>query len=326
MKLFFLVVVTLTLISCQLSPSKKQSAQVMPSWYLNPPADTQFELYGVGMGTTPDKAIKDALAYLADKLSVSVSSTTSINKTLQQGIYDFSETELKKQTSINIKQVEINQFMQLEMVQVGYENFITLINSNKTKLANDFQNQLNLQMNKYQHDNDMHNNKSGYLKYMQALLHYNKLSLFINKLNIFRSLSPNSDLQKYQQHIKEVSSFLKQQQNQTTFKITANKVTYQKTLANYVTKLGFKISKKKLELNTNLIKLKIKEKITNAEGFNIVRSQLKISFYEQNKTKSGNILGLKGQGLNTSQSNNDIQNKLSKTLNIKGLNSFLGME
>ena len=312
MKTPLLIVVCLLLVSCGSAPTKKTVTQTTPSWYLNPPSDTSSVLYGVGSGETQEQAVKDALVYLAAKLSVSVSSSTTINKTLHEGSYSFSETALSKQTSTKIKQVEINQFMQLKMQQIGYERFVTLIKSNKSELALDYQNQLKLQMKKFQQDTEINSKNHGYTTYKKALQYYNELPKFTDKLAILKSLSPSKNITIYQTHIKDVTRLVKYLKSKTIFKVTANKINYKKTLRADLIKRGFTLSQSK---STNHIKLTIHEKTTKAEGFNIIRSRINIILYERGKIVFNENLQIKGQGITTFQSNNEIQRKLSIKLN-----------
>ena len=316
MKTPLLIVVCLLLVSCGSAPTKKTVTQTTPSWYLNPPSDTSSVLYAVGSGETQEQAVKDALVYLAAKLSVSVSSSTTINKTLHEGTYSFSETELSKQTSTKIKQVEINQFMQLKMQQIGYEQFVTLIKSNKSELALDYQSQLKLQMKKFQQDTEINSKNHGYTTYKKALQYYNKLPRFTDKLAILKGLSPSKNITIYQTHIKDVTSLVKYLKSKTIFKVTANKIksfpNYKKTLHTDLIKRGFTLSQSK---STNHIKLTIHEKTTKAEGFNIIRSRINIILYERGKIVFNENLQIKGQGITAFQSNNEIQRKLSIKLN-----------
>jgi len=330
MKSSFLIVVTsFLLLSCQTAPPKKpldSNYSNHPNWYLNPPADSQDSLYGIGSGESQALALKDALAYLASKLTVSVSSTTSVNKTLYQGAYEFKETELEKNTTTQVKQVEINQFSQLKMQQIGYQNYIVLIKSNKQQLAEDYQRQLEQAIKHFQQDNDMLTSKAGYRKYLQARQHALKLNRFIDRLSIYQSLSHQKNIQTYQQHIAEVTQYLKQQQTNTHFNIKATNG-YQKVLSNQLSKQGFKNTQPLISnTTTNTIKIIEKSKTTQAEGFYIIRSQLDINLYEHNKRISSNTVNLKGQGLNEQQAEANQQSKLSQLIKQNGLNNFLGLK
>ena len=321
--IFFTLVASLILTACQSAPTKEISKPTTPSWFINPPADTQNILYAVGAGESQDKAIKDALAYLAAKLSVSVSSTSEINKTVYDGVYTFKETQLNKQTTTQIKQVSINQFRQLNMQQVGYQKYLTLIESDKNKLAIDYQSQLNQHINQFKKDSRLHQHTAGYAKYNIALKHYLKLPHFKDILSVYKGLKPTANLQSYQQHLERVTRYTKQQQASTTFKIVGNDTQSKTTLAQYLSHIGFKVTNTQA---TNLIKLTSQLKTTNAEGFSIRRNNLTIQFYQGNTKITGNNLNLKGQGLNSQQAKTNEQMKLKEKLNKQGLNQFLGLK
>lgn len=319
--LFFIIIASLTLTACQSSP-KKASKPSTPSWFLNPPADTLQTLYAVGTGETQQQAVQDALAYLSAKLNVSVSSSTQIHKTVYDGAYTFRETQLNKQTTTEIKQVTINQFTQLKMQQLGYEKFVTLIQSDKNKLAKDYQNKLNQQIKQFKENNNLHNHLPGYTKYRLAHQHYLQLANFNDTLSIYKGLKPTASILHYQAYIKEVTSYTKQQQQQTIFKITSNDNDSKTTLTQYINSIGFKVAHNK---PTNLIKLTNQIKHTNAEGFSIQRNHLQVQFYENNHQASGNTLNLKGQGLNKQQAKTNLQAKLKAKLTTQGLNQFIGL-
>ncbi|MRJ05918.1 MAG: hypothetical protein C6I01_00135 [Epsilonproteobacteria bacterium] len=97
----------------------------LPKWYSNPPADTGFYLYGVGIGYSRQEAIGEALADAGRKVSVKVeslySSTTSyfgengagkeeqsvLNQITSSGAYHFSNYRVLKAEPIGEKWVAL---------------------------------------------------------------------------------------------------------------------------------------------------------------------------------------------------------------------------
>ena len=112
-KLFFnfcitvcLFAFTLTIAGCGGKVVKQDEIKI-PSWYLEPVKNDAFALYGVGEGSSLQKATNAALNDAASRLRVSVSSTTESKTSADAEVYTSS---LKQNISAIVKDVSFNNY------------------------------------------------------------------------------------------------------------------------------------------------------------------------------------------------------------------------
>lgn len=314
------------LTGCQNNPSKSTEdikiTTHYPDWYQNPPSDTPNTLYGLGEGKTANAAIDDALRYLSAKLSVSVSSTSQINKSFHSGAYQYAETTLNKQTQTSIKAIQINQFEQVNLKQIGYARFVALIKSDKQKLANSFRNKLTEQMNYYKNDSSINNNPIGYAQYLAIKAHYQTLDNFTANLAIYQSLRPQSSSKQLTRFIAEVEKTYATKLDNTQFKIKSNNQRFQQALTNFLKQQGFKVGNDKN--STDKIILNTSNNKTKSNGFFITRITTDLT-YQNLTTETAKQIFLKGQGINQQQAEDNSLQKFIKYLNSQELTITLGI-
>ena len=107
----------------------------VPSWYFNPPSDNETSWYGVGEGSSLRQAKDSALADVASKLSVTISSkvskdavqtTSGTFSSYHQNINVNQESEVKKMSFNNFEVVSTsqNESKALVLVQVDKAKFL----------------------------------------------------------------------------------------------------------------------------------------------------------------------------------------------------------
>ncbi len=323
--------VGLSLTGCQSVPIEQittiEATPTYPGWYQSPPADSQAYLYGMGEGKTASAATKDALSYLSAKLSVSVTSKTDLQKTLHTGVYEYQNTNLNKTISTQVKDIEINHFEQVNMKQIAYQKFIVLIKVDKRKLTHSFQQKLSTQVQAFQQDKRIQQQAKGYAQYLAILPHYLALPKFQSNLAIYKSLVGKTvSSHQFDQFIKKLddNTFAKKQAVHFSVQTQPGSVnhSFKSTLTHYIQQQGFQVNSK--QITTDTIKLSTYLNPTQAEGFYILRTRLKVS-YTNSQTKTTNQLNLKGQGLNKKQATANLQSKFYQQLEQQGLNKMLGL-
>lgn len=111
------------------------AGDTLPSWYFNPPSDNEVSWYGVGEGNSLRQAKDSALADIASKLSVTISSKVSKNATqttsgafssYNQNVNVNLESEVKKMSFNNFEVVSSsqNESKALVLVQVDKAKFL----------------------------------------------------------------------------------------------------------------------------------------------------------------------------------------------------------
>ncbi|MCX6074124.1 MAG: LPP20 family lipoprotein [Campylobacterales bacterium] len=107
----------------------------VPSWYFNPPSDNEVSWYGVGEGNSLRQAKDSALADIASKLSVTISSKVSKDATqttsgafssYHQNVNVNQESEVKKMSFNNFEVISTSQndSKALVLVQVDKAKFL----------------------------------------------------------------------------------------------------------------------------------------------------------------------------------------------------------
>ncbi len=108
MKKIILAICLLTVISCSQSNKgdQKQDANA-PSWYIKPKQNNSENLYGVSEGVTLEEGTKLALADLASRIIVSISSETTMTR---QEDNNNTHEELRQKIKQNVEKISFTNF------------------------------------------------------------------------------------------------------------------------------------------------------------------------------------------------------------------------
>lgn len=122
MKIFSLVVILSLISSCSyFSKNKPQNLSDIPSWYLSPKQNDSATLYGIGEGYVLEEATKSALADMAARLSVSISSTSNLLR--EENNYDANE-EMRQSIKQNIEEIDFSNFSVSNSKQIGEKIYV----------------------------------------------------------------------------------------------------------------------------------------------------------------------------------------------------------
>ena len=114
----------------------------IPGWYLNPPQNNTSYLYGVGYGTSLDQATKIALNNIAEKISVTVSSSFATSKqesaVNDQALY---EAEYEQDINSTVQEINFTNYQTEKSEQVG-EYIYSLVKVARSEVINNYMKQI----------------------------------------------------------------------------------------------------------------------------------------------------------------------------------------
>ena len=125
-KHIYLLLLTFFFVACG-TPDTPQKQSTIPSWYLNPPANNQFYLYGEGDGADMQEAKINALNTMAGKLSVEISSSMINNtNTYTNGIVNTYDKSISKTIQQDIKKIDFTNIKTLKAINQNYRYYVLL--------------------------------------------------------------------------------------------------------------------------------------------------------------------------------------------------------
>ncbi len=113
------------------------ASESVPSWYFNPPSDNETSWYGVGEGSTLRQAKDSALADIASRLSVTISSKVSKNATqTSTGAFSSYNQNVNVNQESEVKKIAFNNF---EVVSTSQNDSkaLVLVEVDKAKFLKD---------------------------------------------------------------------------------------------------------------------------------------------------------------------------------------------
>ena len=324
MKYFFMVVVSLFLLGCGKGPVQPQ-VTTYPSWYLNPPQNTQHSLYGVGEGNSINSAKASALGFVSESLSLTVSSELKKSESSQS--YNGNENTYRSVVSnlkTQAKEMEFSEYKIIRNQQIG-SKIVLLVEVSRQKLFNDQKAKLEL-FSKALKMEEKSISKHPVLT--QALL-YKKRSVKRYKLKslalLAKTINSGFDTSPYIRQATQVGDAGQDALNRVKVSIDASleaKV-FVDAIKEGLNSAGIKTSSN--NANTHLF-LKSSFQLDEIYGFKIAKSALAISSKEKNKTIASNTLILSGKSrYDYEKAKTNASHVLRKKIKEEGVFSVLGI-
>ena len=116
--------------------------KALPSWYTNPPQNTQTKLYALGDGESKEVAIANALSMMASTLSVSIESTFNAQKVVHEGMRNSHQLTTQSEIQSDVKKIRISNYEVVEAKELGFRKHIVLIASDKKRLFESLKSEL----------------------------------------------------------------------------------------------------------------------------------------------------------------------------------------
>ena len=320
---------TLLLSGCQQAKPTAQSTVIIPAWFISPPQDNQVTLFGVGDGKTKDDAIQGALSNLAGKLGTEIHANETLTKTQYTSSYRYKE-EINQQTiESTIHKITLNQYKVNELKQVGYQQFLALVSSNKLLLSKSLQQTLDLQIANYETAKLSLSNLVGFSRFQFYAKQKQTLTEFNNNLSALLTLNKSSYIQHqqaYQTYLNDVQSNFAKSKQETVFYINhpSSAKHIEKVISDKVLQAGLKTTLNANEA-TNIIEITTRLKQTKAYEFIILREHVELKSTEKNQASGGNQFTLKGQGLSLQQAQQQLAINFKKQLQLSNLQTALGI-
>ncbi len=160
--IFACIYLFLTGCTPQLTAKPSNTSEQLPSWVTQPPRDDSNYLYGIGQGKELDKAKGAALADIAGKLLIAVSSETESHSVLDSRIV---RDHFQSSVATQVKEMQLGHYEVMEVKPYGGQLWI-LIRLNRVELVRGIEKQLK------DHDQQLH-------QYVDMLQSYSGLERYL---------------------------------------------------------------------------------------------------------------------------------------------------
>ncbi len=303
----------------------------IPSWYFNPPSDNETSWYGVGEGNSLRQAKDSALADVASKLSVTISS--KVSSTTTQATTDLY-TSLNKNVNINqeseVKKISFNDFEVVSSTQNDTKALV-LVGVNKAKFLKDQGQTLNDTIKEIKALQMAPVGKSilgQYQKFQEIAPDVEKAKTIISILTTF---DPSFNRTQMINVLRDYRDSMDEIRSQIEFYIDfGNDSRYSAdALKEALGSEKIKIAQRLNRNNPNLVIVELDTESTNKQLFGsyMVNTRTTVSLKSNTgSTLSSFIVESKGNSsLDYSAALKNASNNFKQTVNEKGIFTFLGI-
>jgi len=298
--------------------------KVMPAWISAPlPSDNEKFMYGIGIESNRETAIKAALSDMIAKLGTTIESSFESNQEVQ-GAY--AKSTIKNQIKSGVSKIKINNYRVVKSYKINYREFAVMIETDKQKLVKGLKENLKAQKKSIMQ-------KSASLKGSDALTRYNtkkelsqEASKLLSETFIIAELDKSFDKQIYLDFIaKKQKEFLIESKN-LKFYVSGNKKSakFVDSIKNYLAQNGFNVANSKK--NAIEIKIKTTDNINRSSSMRIAVLTMNVSVFDNSQRIGGKSVIIK-ERYNGSDANvyKNASIHLEQDIKSQGINEVIGI-
>jgi len=331
--LITVLVVMFGLTACGSSAPQPAAVQEkeMPSWYINPPANNEMFLYGMGEGMNIERATRNALDNMASRLSVTVESTYEVKTKIQKGYTESFSQNSERNLKSEVSKIRISNYEVDKSEKMAPGHFIVLVKSDKEKFYNSLVKELDVKIKAIEEKRagyqDANIIKKAYF-YQDAV---NETNSFMPTMLVLGTLSDSFDDAKYLKAISRLNNESEAVKKAINFVLTSDKASINMAEAILValTDSGFKVvSSKSKNKDTVFVKLTSRAEESQAMGFIVAKITTNIEVTTADgKTVGGNKLNINGQSPQSFElAKENGSKKLKSMIDKDGINTILGLK
>lgn len=315
------LVFCLILFSCNKNIKDNQNT---PSWYVNPKQNNHENLYGVSEGFTIEEATKFALADLASRLIVSISSESTM---LREENQNSTNEEIRQKIKQDIEKITFTNF-KISRSEKSGQKFYVEVEINKKNFLNEQKDRLEI-IEKKINDLDKNSN-SNPIQRRNALIKINQYCKELEiKAMILKGGNISINLKEKLIFIAKFQSELDRASDDLEFFID-NKSNNQiaDVIKNSLNKEKIKTSTKYSHDKANQIKLTIKSSIEENKIFESYITKIRIKFENNIKEKivASNSIEVTGSSIiNYKESYNSAITSLQQKIDNDGIMQTIGI-
>ncbi len=315
------LVFCLILFSCNKNIKDNQNT---PSWYVNPKQNNHENLYGVSEGFTIEEATKFALADLASRLIVSISSESTM---LREENQNSTNEEIRQKIKQDIEKITFTNF-RISRSEKSGQKFYVEVEINKKNFLNEQKDRLEI-IEKKINDLDKNSN-SNPIQRRNALIKINQYCKELEiKAMILKGGNISINLKEKLIFIAKFQSELDRASDDLEFFID-NKSNNQiaDVIKNSLNKEKIKTSTKYSQDKANQIKLTIKSSIEENKIFESYITKIRIKFENNIKEKivASNSIEVTGSSIiNYKESYNSAITSLQQKIDNDGIMQTIGI-
>ena len=326
--LILFITFTSLLISGCSSNIQSNTAQNIPSWYLNAPNNNVVYLYGAGVGSTLDESKNMALNNLASKLSVNVSSVINTYKDSSSSSHtDASYSkDISQNVSVEVEKMRFANFHVEKSLQNGAD-FFTLIKINRNKLFEENYKEFDILDSRINKKLDIIKTKP-LLEQIQALQNlYTKLNRAKKDAFVLYTISNDFDYSKYVTTYDNSIEAIGILKDRVSIHVSSNEKSkfFFNELIQLLNQNAYKTSNQDNNQNNNMqIKIHNNTRYSVARGWQIAKVTTTITTLSNDKTIATTTINSLGRS--TSSQQNALAGAavhFKKQLHKKGLDNII---
>ena len=303
--------------------------KALPEWYLNPPQTTTSMLYATAEGRDSQDAISNALSMMASTLSVSISSQFNSKTVVKEGLQNSISSTVSNEVQSDVKKIRISHYEVLNSQEFGFEKYIVLIKSDKTKLFLSLKRELDQKFNLIENRISQVKKDSSLVKlkvYKESKVELEDTQYILTIMAVldgsFRSIE-------YLERLAKIQNSYEKELLDISFSIECDEAS-----KNLEVSIKQAINSKKIEIKNGSgekhFRVVVRSNIQRASsyGFTLARSAIEITIKDHKNSVVGssklNITGQSTQGYEIAKES--IAIKFDEMIKKEGIGKIIGVE
>jgi len=323
-----LILILLSFSSCGSSQRVTVKEKSLPEWYLQPLKSNDRELYALGEGKDKKEAITKALSFLAETLSVSISSTYRAKTVVKEGSHFSKDSSYESDIKSEVKTIRISHYLVVEEKSLGFKRYAVLIKVDKNKLFLSMKKELDQEFFVLKEGEKEVKNSNALQELAFLAKQKSNFKNLENKLLVMGVLNEAFNTHTYIQKRERLKDEYNRVLHSISFEVRAdsNSKGLLGVLSKGLSAKGFKISKSSDE-NHFIVSINAEILKTKAYGFTLARSEIKFTTKNSEGSIVGsnsiNLVGQSSQGFGVAKQNLSVQ--LNDLMQKEGVGKLLNL-
>ncbi len=321
-KLYLILITTVLIFSgCGgSSAAPVAKPKVLPAWINAPlPSDNNQFMYGMGIESDRESAIKAALSDMIAKLGTTIESSYESNQEVQGS---FSKSTIKNQIKSAVSKVKINNYNVIKSHKVSYREFAVMIETDKQKLLKGLKENLEIQKKSIVQKYNSLNGRDSLSKYNTKKELSAEASTLLPVIFIISDLDSSFDKKKNLSFVSKKQKEFLAESKKLRFFVSGNSKSskFVQNIKNYLAQNNYKVSSSK----TNSVQIKINT--TDRVNRNIAVLNMNVSVFDKSQRIGGKSVILK-ERYNGSMASvyKNASIHLKQDIKSQGINEVIGI-
>lgn len=302
----------------------KPKPKPIPSWVYAPaPQETQNYIYGIGIESDRDSAIKSALSNMIAKLGVSIEQTFESYQVVDGS---YSKLTTTNQIKSEVSKIKINNYKIINSYKVGYREFAVMVETDKKKLSTGLKTTLEEKIMSIEQRYDALMGRDAITRYRVKKELYDESQEMLMMIMMVAQLDRKFSKKKYLDFVTlKRSQFLQEQKSLKFFvRGDAKSLKFVDVIRDALAKNDFRLSSSSRDAVE--VVLSSSDYLSNTSSMKIIVINLNISIFDKREQLGAKVVILKERYSTYESSYKNASIHLRQDIDASGIASMIGVK